>query len=64
MIRKLKADDDGHPTQCPNEACHAPDEICINNINGFECMSCGWWFDTDKNGVVEWCYSEVPNEAY
>lgn len=65
MIRKLRADDDGIPSQCPNENCESQanrdDSICISNIDGYECMTCGCWFDTDNEGCVEWAYESTPD---
>lgn len=64
MKRKLKTDENNHPVECPNqELCDSEmdDPISISNIDGFECVDCGCWFDTDEAGNVLWAYDEVPN---
>lgn len=65
---------DEHPDQCPREICDANgDDIAISNIDGYECMKCGCWFETisnsrkgetaptkDYTASVEWAYHEAP----
>ena len=65
MKRKLRVNDDNHPMECPDERCdpnaHGEDDdpIAISNIDGYECMNCGCWFEA-IDGDVEWAYESVP----
>lgn len=64
MKHKLKTDENNHPVECPNlELCDTEmdDPISISSVDGFECVNCGCWFDTDDEGNVLWAYGEAPN---
>lgn len=39
------------PKECPK--CESTD-LCIDNAEGMECLTCGCWFDTEVNGTVIW----------
>lgn len=43
--------------ECPR--CSS-DDLCIDNNEGLECMSCGCWFDTDQSGNVLWARDSRP----
>lgn len=63
MNRLLRVDEDNHPIECPNESCDAPpddDPIAISNIDGYECIQCGCWFEA-IDGEVEWAYESAPS---
>ncbi len=64
MKRKLEIDDENHPLECPNEHCgpdgaQDDDQIAISNIDGYECLNCGCWFEA-IDGDVEWAYESPP----
>jgi hypothetical protein len=47
------------PKECPK--CASKD-LCIDNVEGMECMDCGCWFDTDSDGTVIWARLIRPVE--
>lgn len=47
------------PQECPR--CDTAD-LCIDNVEGMECLSCGCWFETDTEGHVIWAYLNRPTE--
>jgi len=47
------------PLECPK--C-GNEDLCIDNCEGMECMSCGCWFDCEPDGAVIWARSARPNE--
>lgn len=61
MNRSVPIDDQDAPTQCPK--CEGED-LCIDNVDGYECLSCGCWFDIESNGRVIWARPERPMEMF
>lgn len=59
MKRKLKIGDDQLPAECPN--CDSTD-LCIDNVEGLECMECGCWFDAESDGTLIWARGSRPAE--
>lgn len=45
------------PQECPR--CDS-DDLCIDNVEGMECMKCGCWFDTDPDGSIIWARATRP----
>ena len=40
------------------------DNVAISNIEGYECIDCGCWFDVnEETGRVEWSYDHCPSEV-
>ena len=58
MKRKVKMADD-LPAECPR--CES-DDLCIDNVEGMECMNCCVWFDTEPDGTVIWVRNNRPAE--
>lgn len=42
---------------CPH--CESTD-IAFDNVDGFECLDCGYWFDVDENGNLLWVHKSRP----
>lgn len=69
LKRTLKTDEDNiHPIECPKDDCPSRDEpdkdpICVSNIDGYECMICGCWFEAYR-GELEWARDNLPQECY
>jgi len=59
MQRKVKIGKDGTPDECPK--CDS-DDLCIDNVEGMECMKCGCWFDADTDGNIIWARTMRPME--
>lgn len=57
MKRKVKIGEDNLPAECPK--CEGTD-LCIDNVEGLECMECGCWFDTEEDGGVIWARASRP----
>ena len=49
----------GLADECPK--CGS-DELCIDNVEGLECMKCGCWFDTTPEGQILWARTMRPME--
>jgi|GEM_PF-3167748 len=47
------------PSECPK--CSSED-LCIDNVEGLECMQCGCWFDSDPDGAIVWARASRPIE--
>jgi len=50
---------DDLPAECPR--CES-DDLCIDNVEGMECMNCCVWFDTEPDGTVIWVRNNRPAE--
>jgi hypothetical protein len=48
---------DDLPAECPS--CSS-DDLCIDNVEGMECMACGCWFDAEPDGTVIWARMSRP----
>lgn len=59
MKKKVKIGDDGLAAECP--MCDGTD-LCIDNVEGLECLSCGCWFDAMDTGLVIWARTSRPAE--
>jgi hypothetical protein len=59
MKTKVKMDAKGLPDECPK--C-ASDDLCIDNVDGMECMKCGCWFDAMPDGQIIWARASRPVE--
>lgn len=57
MKHKVKLDKKGLPDECPR--CES-DDLCIDNVEGMECMKCGCWFDTETDGSILWARDARP----
>lgn len=57
MKKSVKIGDDGLAEACPK--CDSTD-LCIDNVEGLECMECGCWFDTEEDGTVIWARASRP----
>jgi len=61
MKRAVKVDINGLPVECPR--CDS-DNLCIDNVEGMECMKCGCWFDTlDSSGTIIWARDARPMDV-
>lgn len=59
--RKVRLGEDGLARECAR--CDGPeDELCIDNVEGIECLSCGCWFDYMDDGTVIWARQSRPLE--
>jgi hypothetical protein len=56
VSRKVRMADD-LPAECPK--CES-DDLCIDNVEGMECMKCGCWFDTEPDGQLVWIRANRP----
>lgn len=61
MKKSVKIGDDKLPEECPK--CDGTD-LCIDNVEGLECLECGCWFDAESDGTVIWARSSRPAEIY
>jgi len=50
--------EDDLPAECPN--CDETDELCIDNVEGMECLECGCWFDAEPDGTIIWARRSRP----
>ena len=59
MKRQVKMTQEKHPipAECPK--CGS-DDLCIDNVEGMECMKCGCWFDALHDGSIEWARNSRP----
>lgn len=57
MKREVSLSQEKIPQECP---CCGKDDLCIDNVEGMECLTCGVWFDTDNEGNVIWVRSNRP----
>jgi len=58
MKRKVKIGDDKLPAECPK--CGGTEELCIDNVEGLECLDCGCWFDAMPDGQIIWARASRP----
>lgn len=61
MKTVVKIGDDKLPSECPK--CNGTD-LCIDNVEGLECLECGCWFDAEPDGTVIWARSSRPVEHF
>ncbi|RPH75956.1 hypothetical protein EHM76_00310 [bacterium] len=48
---------------CPKCGNTDTNEVAVSNIDGYECMKCGCWFDRDEtDGSVRFAYESHPLE--
>jgi len=59
MKLKVQIGEDKLPSECPK--CDGTD-LCIDNVEGLECLECGCWFDTEPSGIVIWARAARPAE--
>lgn len=57
MRTEVPIGDDKLPSECPR--CSGED-LCIDNVEGLTCESCGCWFDTTQDGKVIWIRNSRP----
>jgi hypothetical protein len=59
MKSKVPIGDDKLASECPK--CGG-DDLCIDNVEGLECMTCGCWFDHAPDGEIIWARPVRPME--
>jgi len=59
MKTKVPVDANKLADECPS--CGS-DDLCIDNVEGLECMKCGCWFDNDPDGQIFWARRMRPTE--
>lgn len=59
MKLKVNMDATGFPMECPR--CES-DDLCIDNVEGMECMKCGCWFETEFDGSLLWARDARPQD--
>ncbi len=61
MKTKVPIGEDNLPSECPK--CEG-EELCIDNVEGLECMNCGCWFDALPSGQILWARNSRPADIF